>query len=232
MLIKSFRIDKSKRLWIIILFALIIAIALILIAFIRIYSRNEKIMENNIYDIKGYEAEYTITIVSNKTKNTYDMYEYFSENDEKDYFKFEFTNDANEKYTYILKDKSITISSNKQINILNIKDYDFFKENLISLSTFFKIYKDIELKKDNNYKLEKNKVDNTTILSISPLNKEGEMFRKELNISKLELIIDMNNKPIEYYVLDKYNNVIIGIKFNKFDVLEKFDEKIFANFNK
>lgn len=232
MLIKSFRIDKSKRLWIIILFALIIAIALILIAFIRIYSKNEKIMENNIYDIKGYEAEYTITIVSNKTKNTYDMYEYFSENDEKDYFKFEFTNDANEKYTYILKDKSITISSNKQINILNIKDYDFFKENLISLSTFFKIYKDIELKKDNNYKLEKNKVDNTTILSISPLNKEGEMFRKELNISKLELIIDMNNKPIEYYVLDKYNNVIIGIKFNKFDVLEKFDEKIFANFNK
>lgn len=232
MLIKSFRIDKSKRLWIIILFALIIAIALILIAFIRIYSKNEKIMENNIYDIKGYEAEYTITIVSNKTKNTYDMYEYFSENDEKEYFKFEFTNDANEKYTYILKDKSITISSNKQINILNIKDYDFFKENLISLSTFFKIYKDIELKKDNNYKLEKNKVDNTTILSISPLNKEGEMFRKELNISKLELIIDMNNKPIEYYVLDKYNNVIIGIKFNKFDVLEKFDEKIFANFNK
>lgn len=232
MLIKSFRIDKSKRLWIIILFALIIAIALILIAFIRIYSKNEKIMENNIYDIKGYEAEYTITIVSNKTKNTYDMYEYFSENDEKDYFKFEFTNNANEKYTYILKDKSITISSNKQINILNIKDYDFFKENLISLSTFFKIYKDIELKKDDNYKLEKNKVDNTTILSISPLNKEGEMFRKELNISKLELIIDMNNKPIEYYVLDKYNNVIIGIKFNKFDVLEKFDKKIFANFNK
>jgi len=232
LLIKSFRIDKSKRLWIIILFALIIAIALILIAFIRIYSKNEKIMENNIYDIKGYEAEYTITIVSNKTKNTYDMYEYFSENNEKDYFKFEFTNDANEKYTYIFKDKSITISSNKQINILNIKDYDFFKENLISLSTFFKIYKDIELKKDNNYKLEKNKVDNTTILSISPLNKEGEMFRKELNISKLELIIDMNNKPIEYYVLDKYNNVIIGIKFNKFDVLEKFDEKIFANFNK
>ena len=232
MLIKSFRIDKSKRLWIIILFALIIAIALILIAFIRIYSKNEKIMENNIYDIKGYEAEYTITIVSNKTKNTYDMYEYFSENNEKDYFKFEFTNDANEKYTYIFKDKSITISSNKQINILNIKDYDFFKDNLISLSTFFKIYKDIELKKDNNYKLEKNKVDNTTILSISPLNKEGEMFRKELNISKLELIIDMNNKPIEYYVLDKYNNVIIGIKFNKFDVLEKFDKKIFANFNK
>ncbi len=231
----SFHFDKSKRLWLLVFFALIIAITLILISFIRIYFKRSFKKENNIYDIKGYDAEYNVTVVSNKTNNTYIMHEIYTENYEKKYFKFEFINNLDEKFTYIFKDNSVEMSSNKQINIFEIKEYDFFSENLISLSTFLELYKNIELKKDNDYKIEKNKVNDTTVLIISALDnitKDSGIFRKNLNVSKLELILNKDNNPIEYYVLDKDDSMILGIKYTKFNVLEKFDEKIFANFNK
>ena len=163
------------------------------------------------------------------------MHEIYTENYEKKYFKFEFINNLDEKFTYIFKDNSVEMSSNKQINIFEIKEYDFFSENLISLSTFLELYKNIELKKDNDNKIEKNKVNDTTVLIISALDnitKDSGIFRKNLNVSKLELILNKDNNPIEYYVLDKDDSMILGIKYTKFNVLEKFDEKIFANFNK
>ena len=67
---------------------------------------------------------------------------------------------------------------------------------------------------------------------IDNITKDSGIFRKNLNVSKLELILNKDNNPIEYYVLDKDDSMILGIKYTKFNVLEKFDEKIFANFNK
>ena len=116
----SFHFDKSKRLWLLVFFALIIAITLILISFIRIYFKRSFKKENNIYDIKGYDAEYNVTVVSNKTNNTYIMHEIYTENYEKKYLKFEFINNLDEKFTYIFKDNSVEMSSNKEINIFKI----------------------------------------------------------------------------------------------------------------
>lgn len=235
MIITTFKLEKSKRLWLLMLFALLIAVTLIIISFIRIYSKKNSIKDFNIMEIKGYEAEYDLTVISNKTNNTYYMHECYIENEAKNYLKFEFENEMQEKIMYIFKDNSIEIKSDKQINSLNITEYNFMKENLISLSTFLELYKNAEFEYIDNFKIEKSKIDDKTIIIISKTDNNPNdrgFFRNELNFSKLELILDKYDKPIEYYVLSDNNEVKIGIKYTKFNVLEKFDEKIFANFNK
>ena len=236
MIITTFNIEKTKRLWFLIFFALLIATSLIVISFINIYSfKGNKTKENNVFKINGYDVEYELTVISNKTNNTYYMHEWYIENEEKKYLKFEFENELQEKITYIFKDNSIEIKSDKQINILNIQDYNFIKENLISLSTFIEMYRNFELQNDNKVKIEKNHTDEKSVVTITGLDNKinnNRLFKNELKVSKLELVLNQDNIPIEYYVLDKNDEAIIGIKYTKFNVLEKFDEKIFANLNK
>ncbi len=236
MIIKTFKIEKSKRLWILIFFALLIATTLIVISFVCIYFfKGDKTKGNNIFKINGYEVEYELTVISNKTNNTYYIHEWYIENEEKEYLKFEFENELQEKIAYIFKDNSINIKNENQINNLNIKNYNFIKENLISLSTFIGIYRNFELQNSNEVKIEKNNTNEKSVVTITGLDNKiskNSLFKNELKVSKLELVLNQDNIPIEYYVLDKNDEAIIGIKYTKFNVLEKFDEKIFANLNK
>ena len=74
-------------------------------------------------------------------------------------------------------------------------------------------------------KLNENKINEVEELKF--LLKEG------LNLSSFEAVVDNKSKKVEQYVvLDEKENVVINVNYLKFDILDKFDEKIFANFDK
>ena len=59
------------------------------------------------------------------------------------------------------------------------------------------------------------------------------MLKEGLNLSSFEAVVDNKSKKVEQYiVLDEKENVVINVNYLKFDILDKFDEKIFANFDK
>ena len=59
------------------------------------------------------------------------------------------------------------------------------------------------------------------------------MLHEGLNLSSFEAVVDNKSKKVEQYVvLDEKKNVVINVNYLKFDILDKFDEKIFANFDK
>lgn len=249
MLIKTFNIDKSKRLWIVILTAVCIAALLILISFVYIY--NHKQTDNGIinkdenFNLSNYYAQYNLTTFSNKNQNTYCINEWYFNDNSDEKFRFDFENDSKEKITYILSNNMLKITSDKQISSINIENYGIYKKNLFSVSTFFNIYNEVLNEgKDNIFKLESKIIDNKSYYIISVdktgINNNDDYFkeyefllRDGLNICKLELVIDNSkNTPEEYYIFNNDDEVIIGIKYTKFDIIDKFDEKIFANFNK
>lgn len=252
MLISAIKLDKSKRLWIVITLAIITAIFLIIIAFFSVYNkenRKVKTNKNELFLIKSYIAEYDLTTFSNKNQNTYHMKEWYLNDNEKENFKFDFKNEEDEHVIFTILDKSINITSDKQISSLNIDDYNVSKTNLLSISTFFNIYNNFLEKENENIKLETKNIDENThyIVNINNFNNFNNknmdnaneslsyfsfLLNKGLKISKIELIVNNDNIPIEYYVVDENSKVFLSIKFTNFDIKSKIDEKIFANFNK
>ena len=77
MFVKGFSIgiDKNKRLWLIMIGAVTIAVLLIVISFISVYkgtTKNSKIVEAlDISNISSYKANYTLNVKSNKNQNNY-----------------------------------------------------------------------------------------------------------------------------------------------------------------
>ena len=233
----TIKIDKSKKLWCVIAFALFIAFLLIVFSFIGICFRKEKISQKSIFDIKSYEAVYLLTVFSNKNQNAYKIHEWCKYEKGGECFRFDFENETKDKVTYILKDNFLSISNNNEKNTLEDCEYSILKENFISISTFLDMYKKIEKNEFGDYlRCENIKEDNKNyfVITVSDKNYDNNsiMQKSGLKIQKIELITENGNIPIEYYIYGKNNDLLIGIKYSKFDILDKIDEKIFANFNK
>lgn len=236
MFISTINIDKSKRLWIVILLALIIAISLIIISFLYIYLKKDiEIDKTSLFNIKGYHAEYELVVFSNKNQNSYYIKEWYLNDNENESFKLEFENESKEKVTYFLTKNTLNISSDMQLSSFNLDSYNIDKKNLISISTFLELYgKVLSVSEENKIKIENKNIDNTKhyIIHIDKANNQNvsqifaeyeDILSDGLNISKIELVVNDKNKPIEYYVFDDKQNVIIGIKYTKFDIINKFD---------
>lgn len=248
MFISTIKIDKSKRLWIVITLAVVIAISLIITSFICVYFKTDEKLnnDNDLFDLKGYYTEYELLTFSNKNQNSYYIKEWYLNDNGSESFKTEFESASKDKVTYILTENTLKISSDKQLSSFNIDSFNISKKNLLSLSTFFEIYNKILNNNDNKtMKIENKNIDNTKhyIIYIDKSENENdndnavfeeynEILNDGLNISKIELVVNDKNIPIEYYILDDKENVITGIKYTNFDIIDKFDEKIFANFNK
>ena len=241
MLIKTINIDKSKRLWLIIICALFVAFLLIAISFFGIYNANSNGSNEmkDIFDIKNYNTKYTLTIFSNKTKNSYEVEEWYLYNNGEERYRFDFTNDLQDKISYIILNNEVRINNTKEISKFDLREYSTSDRNIFSFSTFISLYNyiqretscgNIESKIVNDkthylIKLNENKINEVEELKF--LLKEG------LNLSSFEAVVDNKSKKVEQYVvLDEKENVVINVNYLKFDILDKFDEKIFANFDK
>lgn len=240
MLIKTINIDKSKRLWLIIICALFVAFLLISISFFGIYNANSGKNEvNDAFNIKNFHTKYSLTIFGNKTQNNYEVEEWYSNSNQDEKYRFEFTNDLQDKISYIILNNEVRINNTKEISKFDLSEYSTSDRNIFSFSTFIFLYNYIQ--KETSCGNIESTVINDKIHYLIKLNKNNIneveelkfLLKEGLNLCSFEAVIDNKSKKVEQYVvLDEKQNVFITVNYLKFDILDKFDEKIFANFDK
>ncbi len=251
MYIKSFgiNIDKSKRLWGIILIALLVAVILIVTSFLCVFkvsnSNDKNYTKMQLFNAKTFYAEYELNVFSNKNQNKYNMKEWYV--NDGDNYKFRIESNVGENtFTYFGTKDTLTIKSNNQLSKINLDNFTNSKANTLSISTFISLYNEINTTiENNNYsnnsccKIEE--VESDEIISyIISLNFEKETkndtckicnrFRNDnMKISKFELILDKDKKmPKEYIVYNEKGETYIDILYYKFVINDNFDEKLFA----
>lgn len=226
MYVKGFKIgyDKNKRLWLIILGAITIAVFLIIMSFILVYSNlNEKnISSFDIKDIYSYKASYKINVKSNKNQNNYNIEEEYTKSDTET-FIFRIFNE-NDVITYTIDSNGLNIKSNNQSLEYTLSDYIIKKENIISISTFLDLYRELDLNENDFFSINIEEYDNKITYKINidfkdkKIDDKYEFLEK---ISKMELVINKeNNNPYEYIIYDKENNAYIDIIYDNFFYLK------------
>ena len=143
MIIKLMNInsDKGKKLWIVVLVALTVALFLIVFTMNSILGKNSNIIKTNkkesIFDALSYQCEYNVSVVSNKNLNNYNFKEnYKIKENETEFFEFITENDNKEQISYTIEDNCLKIKSNSQIKEYILSEYVVSKTNLLSISTF------------------------------------------------------------------------------------------------
>lgn len=251
MYIKSFgiNIDKSKRLWAIILIALLVAIILIVTSFLCVFNVSNDSGKNytkaQLFNAKTLYAEYELNVFSNKNQNKYKMKEWYV-NKENDYkFRIESNTEEN-SFTYFGTKDTLTIKADNQLSKINLNNFTNSKANTLSIATFILLYSEINKAIENNdysnnvcCKIEETENDDSISYIISlNFNKEAKentckicnIFQNDnMKISKFELILDKDKKiPKEYIVYNEKGETYIDILYYKFVINNDFEEKLFA----
>lgn len=142
--IKIFAFNFDTKVKIIMVCSIMISVVIIMYSFYNICIENgiksESISnKENLFNVEEYEAQYTITINSNKNTNTYKVKE--------------ITNILQNEYTYIIDDMLNINITNNQINISKYNiDYkyaiekmsDYGNSNLMSFSSIINIVNGIK----------------------------------------------------------------------------------------
>ena len=192
--IKIFAFNFDTKVKIIMVCSIIISVVIIMYSFYNICIENgiksESISnKENLFNVEEYEAQYTITINSNKNTNTYKVKE--------------ITNILQNEYTYIIDDILNINITNNQINISkeNI-DYkyaiekmsDYGNSNFMSFSTVINIINSIrnnsisgnikKIENDGNvvYKIH---TDNEVVSNIKDI--DVEMSKNEDKINQIKI---------------------------------------------
>lgn len=253
MYIKSFRIniDRSKRLWAIILIALIVALTLIITSFFFVFKNSDnndsnKYSKRQLFEAKSFYAEYDLNVFSNKNQNKYKMKEWYLKENENNY-KFRIESDTEDnKLAYFGTKDTLTIKSDNQLSNINLNNIINSKENTLSIATFIALFNEINTSIENKEynenkccKIEEVENDDSIsyIISLNIVNgtKENtckicEKFLKNgMKISKFELIFDKEKMiPKEYIVYNANGDTYIDILYYNFVINNDFDEKLFA----
>lgn len=252
MQIKNFVLFKNgKKLWIVIAIGLFIALSLIVYAIIQVAKNSNGISFNNLanilsqnelYDLTSYYSESSVTVISNKNRNTYNINEWYKKiNNENEYFKFDILNNIDSSTTsYVFKDNTLKVKNTNQSSEFVLDNYSIRKNNILSFATFLALYSDSKNLNCKYVKIEENEDDNniTTKLifnfsgndyqSNEFYNKYKDILDGGIKISSIELILDKkNNIPKSLNAYDSKGKVWIDLDYKIFKTNEKFDDKIF-----
>ena len=203
--IKIFAFNFDTKVKIIMVCSIIISVVIIIYSFYNICIENgiksESISnKENLFNVEEYEAQYTITINSNKNTNTYKVKE--------------ITNLLQNEYTYIIDDMLNINVTNNQINISKYNiDYkyaiekmsDYGNSNLMSFSSIINIVNGIK--------------DNTILGNIKKIENDGNIVYKihtndEIvqNIKDIDIEMSKNEdkiNQIKIYNLDGKEQYLI-----------------------
>ncbi len=230
--------DKNSKLIYIVILCFSIAICLIVLSFYLVTNAANEIKngidlnnEEFIKKIKSYYLEYEVTVYGNKTINRYSIKEKYDIKDEyNEYFKFDIKGENKKNITYEFNNNSLTISSENQLNIYNIENYDFSKTNLFSLYTFYNLYIEIKNSECNceNYIFEEEDKDNLIYgivlydkceQEVNLVNYNRVLTENNMNISKIVLVISKNTKiPIKYIGYDEEENTYFEVEYKKVEI--------------
>lgn len=203
--IKIFAFNFDTKVKIIMVCSIMISVVIIMYSFYNICIENgiksESISnKENLFNVEEYEAQYTITINSNKNTNTYKVKE--------------ITNLLQNEYTYIIDDMLNINVTNNQINISKYNiDYkyaiekmsDYGNSNLMSFSSIINIVNGIK--------------DNTILGNIKKIENDGNVVYKihtndeiASNIKYIDIEMSKNEdkiNQIKIYNLDGKEQYLI-----------------------
>lgn len=188
----------------------------------KITNGKKIIVDKRNLNISSYFAEYDLTVISNKNKNTYFIKEWYKENvgsriDYLDYMK---------NTVSIINTHSSCYISNSGNKAYNLTENTYDPENVISLATFINI-----LKMDIGCSCSRNLYDKNGKITISYeiCNKENCMQSDELKhmgITTMELLLE-ENKPSIYTIYTGNKQEYACIVYNKFGTNIFIDDNIF-----
>ena len=162
----------------------------------------DKIIEYILNGVSEYEAELEVIVISNKTKNIYNIKQKVKENKSIQ----EVTSPENIKGLIIEHESNNLKVSNTELNLEKIyKDYDVVLNNSLFLNCFIDDYK-------NN--ISKEYEENEEIVLETKLNNNPNTYikYKELHIDK------KTGKPIKLEIKDHTKNTRICIIYNNIEI--------------
>ena len=204
-------------------FVILIILFLSIVFFIKIYYKNMIIGNNisskstqqivdNILNIKSYDSNITVKIISNKNENTYVINQ---TNIGDRLFKQEILEPENISGTIIMYDNGKLNIKNTKLNLNKIyEDYKYITNNQLLLNSFIEDYKNGDITN-----IEENK--NNIILTVqTDINKY---------IVSKNLIIDKNTgKPRELQIKDGSQNTLVYILYNRIEVNGIKEDKVLS----
>jgi hypothetical protein len=208
---------RKYKIYIISGIAILIAILLMYISFYIVMNKKVDIIKynDNFLNCKSYYLEYELTVISNKNQNTYYINEWYKDN----MFKFMFKDFLNNNVTYIVKDNTVKISNESQINTFLINNNSFKKTNLFSLNTYANILNNY---KDCCFEIEKKNINNENNIKV-------EEYIIKLNDEKHKKCTDDFCKDFYFEGL-KLNNINITIEnYLPTNILVYNDNKLYIN---
>ena len=196
---------------IIILISLLILIITIIFVVIKtansgnnIISKNSDLIVNNILNMKSYDANVEITIISNKNENTYKMNQ---QNIGSKCYKQTIQEPAKIAGTEIIFEENKLEIRNTKLNLSKIyENYHYISENALLLSSFVADYAE-----ENEIK--QTEKDNQIILEIKIKNDQNQYTEyKSLYIDKT------TGKPTKMEIKDIAQNVRVYILYNEIKI--------------
>ena len=211
---------KNKK---IIISIIIISLFLSIVFFIKNYYKNIIIGNNisskstqeivdNILNMKSYDSNITVKIISNKNENTYVINQ---TNISNRLYKQEILEPENIKGTVITYENGKLNVKNTRLNLNKIyEDYKYITNNQLLLNSFIEDYKN---KKGIIRKEDQNNIELTVKTNIN-----------KYIVSKI-LIIDKNTgKPKELQIKDDSQNTLVYILYNRIEVNGIKDDKVLS----
>lgn len=206
-----------------ILFLVLIILLLNIVFFIKIYykkiiignnisSKSTQEIVDNILNMKSYDTNITVRIISNKNQNTYVLNQ---SNIEDRIYKQEVLEPENIKGTMIIYNNGKLNVTNTKLNLNNIyENYEYITNNQLLLNSFVNDYK-------NNKTKDINENENNIIMKV------------ETDVNKYivlkTLIIDKNTgKPKELQIKDSSQNTLVYILYNRIEINGIKDNKILS----
>ena len=178
----------------------------------NINSKSTQEIVDNILNMKSYDSNITVRIISNKNENTYVINQ---TNIENKLFKQEILEPENIKGTMIIYDNGRLNIRNTNLNLNKIyEDYKYITNNQLLLNSFIEDYKNKEIKN-----IEEN--ENNIVLNV-------QIDVNKYIISKT-LIVDKNTgKPRELQIKDGSQNTLVYILYNRIEVNGIKEDKVLS----
>ena len=207
----------------VLIFIVLIILFLSIVFFIKIYYKNMIIGNNisskstqeivdNILNMKSYDSNITVKIISNKNENTYVINQ---ANIGDKLFKQEILEPENIKGTVIIYDNGKLNIKNTKLNLNKLyEDYKYITNNQLLLKSFIDDYKNKEIANFDE-------------------NEENIVLNVKTDVNKYivykTLIIDKSTgKPKELQVKDGSQNTLVYILYNRIEVNGIKDDKILS----
>ncbi len=207
----------------VLIFIVLIILFLSIVFFIKNYYKNMIIGNNisskstqeivdNILNMKSYDSNITVKIISNKNENTYVINQ---ANIGDKLFKQEILEPENIKGTVIIYDNGKLNIKNTKLNLNKLyEDYKYITNNQLLLKSFIDDYKNKEIANFDE-------------------NEENIVLNVKTDVNKYivykTLIIDKSTgKPKELQVKDGSQNTLVYILYNRIEVNGIKDDKILS----